>query len=475
MKEDSTYKHIFKYTGVFGGVQGLTILIGLVRYKIISELLGPSGIGLISVFNTSSSLVESSTNFGLQMSGVREISLAYNSGDNEKLLHSIQLLRSWIVMAALLGIAVCVVFCNVFSHWAFSSNEHMYDFMLLAPVVGLATITGGETAILKATRHLKELATASVIGVIVSLIISIPLYIKWLYAAIVPSLVIVAVVQMIIVLFYSYKFYPFSFSWNKRIFQEGSSMIKLGTAFVIAGIMANGADFAIRAYLCDISESLAGLFNAGYMITMTYAGMVFAAMETDYYPRLSAVSNNTQKVNETVNKQIAVSCIMVAPLLVLLMVSLKIALPILFSSRFMPVIGMTQIAVLAMYFRAVNLPIAYIMLAKGDSKAFMISEAFYNILIVFAVIFGYNNFGLDGTGAALAIVCFIECVGIASFCIWKYDFKIAEDILSFVAKQFLLGICTFIIVRYTHGFIYWLLGSIVSGISILLSYRKFKQ
>ena len=38
---DGNYGHILKYTGVFGGVQGLNILLGLVRNKIVALLLGP--------------------------------------------------------------------------------------------------------------------------------------------------------------------------------------------------------------------------------------------------------------------------------------------------------------------------------------------------------------------------------------------------------------------------------------------------
>ena len=42
--EDS-YQHVLKYTGLFGGVQGLIILIGLVRNKAMALLLGAGGMG----------------------------------------------------------------------------------------------------------------------------------------------------------------------------------------------------------------------------------------------------------------------------------------------------------------------------------------------------------------------------------------------------------------------------------------------
>ena len=48
MQEERTddYGHVLKYTSLFGGVQGLIILIGLVRNKFMALLLGAGGMGL---------------------------------------------------------------------------------------------------------------------------------------------------------------------------------------------------------------------------------------------------------------------------------------------------------------------------------------------------------------------------------------------------------------------------------------------
>ena len=56
-KRDDSYSHVLKYTGVFGGVQGLNVLVGLVRNKFVAMLLGPGGMGLVSLFNTTVQLL----------------------------------------------------------------------------------------------------------------------------------------------------------------------------------------------------------------------------------------------------------------------------------------------------------------------------------------------------------------------------------------------------------------------------------
>ena len=174
MNKESSYRHILKYTSLFGGVQGLNILIGLVRNKVIAILLGPLGVGLISIYNTAATFLQNSTNFGLQMSGVREISQAFDSGDEAETNRHIALLRSWSILAALLGAMVCLFSCGLLSQWAFSSYEYTAQFACLSIVVALTAIAGGETAILKATRRLKELAKTSVLGVLAALLVSVP-------------------------------------------------------------------------------------------------------------------------------------------------------------------------------------------------------------------------------------------------------------------------------------------------------------
>lgn len=473
MPKGNSYTHIFKYTSLFGGVQGLNILIGLVRNKFVAVLLGPAGIGLISIYNTASTLLQNATNFGVQMSGVREISGAFDAGDEKGLLSLIRLLRSWCVLIALLGFMVSLCAAPLLSRWAFSSDEYTMEFMCLAPIVAMAAIAGGETAIMKATRRLRQLAKVSVGGVTGALVVSVPLYLRWGVEGIIPSLVLIAVVQLVLALSYSYRFYPPSFSFGREL-SRGRVMLTIGVAFVLAGVLGSGAEFCIRAFLSDMSVSLAGLYNAGYMLTMTYAGMVFAAMETDYFPHLSAVATDARKMNGAVNRQIEVSMVIVAPMLVVLTIAMPLVIPLLLSSQFSPIIRMAQIAAQAMYFRAVSLPVAYVMLAKGDSRSYLSLELVYDVLIVLTVILGYYNWGLDGTGLALVVTCFVDCVCVTAYCGWKYDLFLSNKTLRFVLQQLAIGLVCLAVTSLT-GATYWILGAMLVALSAFLSVRKFRQ
>lgn len=86
------------------------------------------------------------------------------------------LVRSWVALFAIAGIFACILFAYPLSVSTFGDTEHIIGYMLLAPAVGMATITCGEMAILKATRQLKSIASLSTINIITSIFTNVPLY-----------------------------------------------------------------------------------------------------------------------------------------------------------------------------------------------------------------------------------------------------------------------------------------------------------
>ena len=287
-EKDNSYGHILKYAGVFGGVQALSVLVGLVRNKLVALLLGPAGMGLMSIFNTGVRFVSDTTNMGLSATATRETSEAYGTEDIARLRHSLRVVRSWSLLTAILGFVVCFVASPLLNSLSFDWGNHTLHFALLAPVVAMTAITTGELAVLKGTHQLRQLARISIYGVFAALVISIPLLYIWGEAGIVPSLLLVALAQMLLTAHVSFRLFPYKFSFNKELLASGKGMLRLGISFMLAGFMGSGAEFAIRSFMNTQGNlEMVGLYNVAYMMAVVYAGMVFSAMETDYFPRLS--------------------------------------------------------------------------------------------------------------------------------------------------------------------------------------------
>ena len=297
-----SYAHVLKYTSIFGSIQGLSIFLSLVRTKVLAVLLGPLGMGYVSLFNSALNFISQTTGLGLSMSAVKTLSEVFEQGDKEHISYYVNVIRYWSMLTAVLGVLVCVMFGPFLGHYTFSWGNHTLHFILLAPAVAMMAITCGEVVILKSVQQLRQLAVAQVYAAVCGVVISIPVYYIWELKGIIPVIILMAMAQMVLILYFSMRLFPYRLQKSSTMFHEGLGMVRLGLAFTIAAAISSGAEMLIRSYLNVIANmDEVGLYNAIYMMIITYAGMVFTAMETDYYPRLSAVNKDVVESNRVVN------------------------------------------------------------------------------------------------------------------------------------------------------------------------------
>lgn len=461
-QRDDSYGHVLKYTSVFGGVQGLNILVSLVRNKIVAMLLGPEGMGLASLFQTTVNFISQSTNLGVSFSAVRNVSELFDTGDEARIAHFIKVVRAWSLLTGLVGMLLCILIGPMLSNLTFSWGNHTLHFVLLSPLVALLAVTGGETAILKGARQLKSLAVIQVYGMLSALVIAIPIYYFFGQSGIVPVMVLMGLTMLLLTIQRSYRLYPLHLTGAKGILGEGMGMVRLGVAFTLAGVLGSGAEFIIRTYLNNVADlKTVGLYNTGYILTMTYAGLVFSAMETDFFPRLSAVNSQWQNCNDIINKQIEVSLLLISPMLVAAQFAIPFVIPILFTTKFMPVVDMVRILLLAIYLRAIKLPISYLPLAKGDSLSYLFLEAVYDILVVLLVIWGYSHWQLLGTGVAITISGVFDYFMIMGYSYLKFHYRPTASVLGYSLLHLSLGVVAFLLATFTDGWQWWIGGLLV--------------
>ena len=478
MKElrNGSYGHVLKYTSLFGGVQVLSIMIGLVRNKAMAMILGAGGMGFNALFTSMQNFASQCTNLGISFGAVPRLSELHERQEDEMLRYYIQVIRLWSIIAALLGVVFCVVVSPLVNLLSFTWGDHTLHYAMLALAVAMGAITGGETAIMKATRQLGKVAKAQILTVIAALFVSVPLYYCYGHSGVVPAIVLIAFVTMIITLSYSYYSFPFRFYFCRSMLRDGVGMIRLGMAFIMAAAIGSASEMAIRSYLNVVAGmDDVGLYNAAFMITITYSGLVFSAMETDYFPRLSGVANDMEVTNDMVNKQIEVSLLLLAPMLVALLAGLPVLIPMLFSSEFLPMVEMAQIAVLAMYFKVLTMPVAYITLARRLSLSYLLLETSYFVVLVVAIVCCYQWWGLWGTGLAIVIAHVAENLLVMGYAMWKYGYRITSSVVSYATSQMVIGFTAYAVTLLFDGWGYWITEAALTIVSTAYSVYVLRQ
>lgn len=519
---NSSYRQILKYTSLFGSIQGINILIALVRNKIVAVLLGPSVMGLMSLFNSTLQMLSTATNLGLGTSGVK--SLSEQMGDDSPSPQSattssagssresaspplpdsplessplgekkpgspdagldgerevgftrgLKVIRSWVMLTAVAGFVLSLLLVPLLNRLVFAGGEHCLELFLLVPAVPMMAIFGGELAVLKATRQLASIARISILNMAFTLVAALLLFYFVGAKAIVPYLLSVAFAQMLFTIIHSYRLYPLRLSFGRAVLREGLPVVKLGMAFVAAGICGTGADFVIRAILNQMASlEVVGLYNSGFMMTMVYAGMVFSAFDTDFYPRLSKVNHNVVESNQLVNRQIEVTMQLLSPMLIAFSIGMPVLLPLLFSDKFMPVLTMIQVATLSMFLRGIKLPVAYLMLGKGDSKAYFWMELYSAVVLVVTVVGGYQLFGLVGTGVGILLTEVIDLFVVNIFTRLRYGYSVSRQVVRSLSRHLPLQLLCLLTALLLADIGYYVAGILLFSVSLSLTIHFF--
>lgn len=376
------------------------ILIGVVRVKFVAVLLGTAGVGIIGLLNSPIQLIISITSLGIAYSAVRDISEAHGSGDQTRVSTTIQTLRRWSWFTGLLGTVVTAGLAPLLSQWTFGNDKYTWAFVWLSITLLLQAINKGQTTILQGTRRLKDMAKAGVIGSALGLCSSVPLYYFFKVRGIVPALIITAVIALLLSWYFSRRVVTKKINLTfKETYNTGIGMAKLGIYMTVAGFVSTLSSYILNAFISNRSgiENV-GLYNAGWGVIGQYTSIIFTAMATDYFPRLSAINQDNEKVKELVRQQAEIALLIMTPLLILLLIAMPLFVRILYTPAFLPMVMFANLTLLGMQFKAISWAMGYVYLAKGKGQLFLTLEVISGVVILALNLIFYYFFELNGLG-----------------------------------------------------------------------------
>ena len=445
---DTSYDHVLKYTGIFGGVQGLKMLISVARVKLTAYLLGSWGMGLITAYNTVSDFLNKASNMGIPLNATRKTSELFEVGADDQIEHQVMVIRTWVLWSAFLSVLICLFFSPVISYFFFDHDWHRWPAVMLTSLIAVTNIIAeGECSILKGLRQVRKVAVIETILALGTLICTIPLYYVFGIRGVILGLIACGFLSAIVHFAFSLRLVKYRVKlFSQKTFCEGIPLIKVGIPYVLAGIANSGLQMIIPAIiLAHHTMTELGYYNAGWNLMFGYAGLVFLALESDYFPRLSAVNTDKRRMNDTINQQIDVCALILSPLLILLVVFMPFVLELLFEEEFLVVEGMATLAVFYPFLRCLALPMGYSVLAKGHSIAFLVLEVCYDIFFGVLVWWCYNSFGLVGAGIALSVGALYDVVVYFIYCHVRYGFVFRKSTLLFCVGQL---VCLLACVEY---------------------------
>jgi antigen flippase len=440
-----SYGQILKSSALIGGSQALDIAIRMVRTKAMAVLLGPAGIGLMSLYSSITSFAQSIAEMGINSSGVRQIAEAVGSGETERIAQTATVLRRISVLLGLFGASLLIVFSSQVSMLTFGNDQHAGSVALLSLVVLFGCVSGAQGALIQGMRRIADLAKIQVLGALFGTLISIPVVYFYGEQGVVLSLIGVGFMSLLISWWYSRKIrVQMPYMMMSKVGREAAALLKLGFAFMASMMMMTGAAYAVRLILLHkVGFEAAGLYQAAWALGGLYVGVILQAMGADFYPRLTAVAKDNIECNRIVNEQEQIGLLLTGPGVIGTLTFAPLVIALFYSSEFDAAVGILRWLCLGITLRVIIWPMGYIIIVKGEQSIFIFTELVWTVVNVGLSWLGLTYFGLNGVGIAFfgsyivhGLIIYLVVRNLSGFRLSAANRKIGLLFLSLVAVVF---------------------------------------
>ncbi len=399
----SSYKSILKSTSIVGGASFSNIVIGVLRNKVLAVLLGPTGIGLVSLYTSLMTTAASIATSSVGPVGTRQVAEASSKDD----AHALKVVRKamfWGTMFLACASAMAV--------WSLRSilAVHILGDASRAGIVGWLSIGVGlsvagasQGALIQGMRRIGDIARLSVLGSIFNTVLGVGL-LWWLgKSGLVAYVLIGPAVSFVIGHIYVSRLPKTGegIVTRQELTREWAMLFKLGLAMVATALVGSLTQLWIRTDVASVlGVQAVGQYQAAWTISMQYVTFVLGAMAADYYPRLTASIRDRTGASRLVNEQTEIAMLLCAPVFIAMMALAPWVIRLLYSSSFIPAIEVLRWQVLGDVLKVAAWPLGYVILAAGDGKALFWCEVSADVVLAGLILGLVPVIGLRVTGSA---------------------------------------------------------------------------
>lgn len=475
-KEPNSYRSILKGTSIFGSVQVFQIGINLIRGKFVAMFLGPTGMGISSLFNTSGLTLQKLAGLGLNLSIVKEVA---GGRDNGELGAVMATARRLLLYSALLGALLCIALAMPLSRLTFGSDDYYWQFMALGAMIFFGVAGQGYFAMLQGLHAVKLISATTIIGALTGLLTGVPLYYFLGDKGIVPAMILLALSTFVASWIGVGKAVKMPKVKFDRLVHTpiARRLLLTGVVFIASDLIGTGCNYLVNLFIRTFGElENVGLFQAANSVTNQYSGVVFAAMMLDFFPRLSAASKDNVKVSRIVNRQFEIVALIATPLICLLILTSPLIISILLTDEFMSITPLMRWLGMGVLIKALMFPLGYIALAKDNRRLYFWMEGItLNLLTLGLSCAGYYLFGLIGLGYSLIIDCSI-CLVVYYFVNRRlYGFSFTWSSVYEGGMAILTGACCFAFSFFENPWASYTLMGAVTAAAIIRSALILKR
>lgn len=407
----SASRGLLRAMTITGITQAASVMLSIARMKVLALLLGPVGVGVLSLFNSLQTTASSFAGLGIGGSAVRQIAQARDDG--RELGRVRRVLLGANLIQGLLATTVIWLLRERIATWLFGAPGYETEVGLVGLAVFLTLVGASQTALLRGMRRIGDLGRVTLLGALAGTFTGIAAV--WLLGTrgLIWFVLMQPLTAVAVAIYFTQRLPKAERSRTSatEIWQIWKPMAVLGTVFMLGGLATAGTQLLVRGRIAsELGLDTAGQFAAAWSITTTYVTFLLNAMSMDYYPRLAEIIHDREAAARLMNEQTQIALAIAGPVILVVIGWAPIAIKLLYSDQFHEAAALLQWQTAGDLFKLASWPLGFAFAAAARSYVFLLVQISFNAFYLAFIWFGLPMFGLEVAGTAFFaayVLCFV--------------------------------------------------------------------
>lgn len=388
-------------TSALNGIAVLVKMLTLLGInKVIAVLVGPSGYALVGQFQNAVQMITTFSS-GAINTGVTKYTA--EESHNEAFLQDLWRTASTIAISGALITAALVAIFSQYLSLYFLKDANLYSvFIWFAASLVFFVLNTLLLAILNGKKELRTYVIANIAGSILALIFTVVLT---FYFGLTGALVALGTYQSVafvltLALTGRAPWFKKEIFFGKINYSIARKLFHFTLMALTSAICVPLSHILIRNFLgAKLSWTAAGEWEAMWRLSSAYLMFFTSTLSVYFLPRLAELKNPVEIRTEVKQcLKIILPFLVVSSLVVYLLRYLVIK--ILFSSEFMGIDQLFALQLTGDTFKIISWILAYVMLAKGLTFDYILSEIIFSFSFYFLIVLLLPHYGLLSTAMA---------------------------------------------------------------------------
>jgi len=396
---------VLRTIAIIGVIQIASVVFGLLRTKILALLLGPSGVGALSVVDQVVQVVAYVSSFSLPYAAVKFLSRSHSrSGDEFRLLYGslLRLLFGLAIIGTAIGLFVTIAFPGVLGNGLEAYRAYLIPAFLAIPAMTLNGFFGGTLAAAQRSNASASIALVGAVSLAISAYLGISIGgIVGLYWCNVGALILIAVGLS----YYLRRELSLPLLTEgggiRKALRDNPDVIPYSAILYVTSFALSASSLVARyTVISHFGEAEAGLLQASISLSAAL-GLVMAPTNALYLtPILNRDIGKAAKEHAAIQFLAKLALIVCVPAMFIVLFP-QLLLRLLYSTAFVPVGGILYIFVVSQVLLLLAGVFQALLIGFDDLKAYGVISLLGYLVVAGGSLLAGPRYGIVGVAVAL--------------------------------------------------------------------------